>query len=80
MIIDDNSTDGTGDLADNLAEKDKNIFVIHRTGKLGIGSAHLTGIQYAFEKGYEALVTMDSDLVHKPEDIPAFQKQMITMW
>ena len=74
LIIDDNSTDGTGDLADNLSEKDKNIFVIHRTGKLGIGSAHLTGIQYAFEKGYEALVTMDSDLVHKPEDIPAFLK------
>ncbi len=74
LIIDDNSTDGTGELIDELAEEDDHIHAIHRTEKLGIGSAHLKGIQYAFDNGYKILVTMDSDLVHKPEDIPAFLK------
>jgi dolichol-phosphate mannosyltransferase len=72
VFLDDNSTDGTRDIIDGFAAKFDNVFAIHRTGKLGIGSAHLDGIRYAYDKGYQILVTMDSDLVHKPEDIPAF--------
>tara|TARA_Y100001936_G_C15986801_1_gene620007 strand:- start:145 stop:894 length:750 start_codon:yes stop_codon:yes gene_type:complete len=72
IFLDDNSTDGTGEVIDEYAEKFENIFAIHRAGKLGIGSAHLDGIRYAYDQGYRILITMDSDLVHKPEDIPAF--------
>jgi dolichol-phosphate mannosyltransferase len=72
VFLDDNSTDGTRDIIDGFAAEFENVFAIHRTGKLGIGSAHLDGIRYAYDRDYRILVTMDSDLVHKPEDIPAF--------
>ena len=72
MFLDDNSTDGTGEVIDMFAAEDKTVLAVHRPGKEGIGGAHLEGIRRAYEGGYKILVTMDSDLVHKPEDIPAF--------
>jgi len=72
LFLDDDSPDGTGKILDDLAVNDENLFVIHRKEKLGIGSAHKEGIYWAYDKGYEILITMDSDYSHSPEDIPSF--------
>jgi len=72
LFLDDNSPDGTGALIDNLCEKDPRVFVIHRRGKLGVGSAHLDGINWAYNNGFKTLITMDCDLTHSPEHIPLF--------
>ena len=72
LIVDDNSPDGTGKFADQLAAQDRSLRVIHRTGKLGIGSAHRDIIRWAYSHGYQRLLTMDSDFTHQPEDIPSF--------
>jgi dolichol-phosphate mannosyltransferase len=70
LFMDDNSPDGTGEVLDTVAAKHKNITVLHRSGKQGIGSAHKRGIAYAYEHGYTQLVTMDCDFTHNPSDIP----------
>ncbi len=67
LIIDDNSPDGTGELADRLATKDPRIRVIHRSGKLGLGTAILTGMKYAMENGYKYFLNMDADFSHSPK-------------
>lgn len=72
LFLDDNSPDGTGEILDRLAATHSNIQVIHRSGKLGIGSAHVAGIQWAYEKGYRKLLTMDCDFTHSPDYIPQF--------
>jgi len=69
MFLDDNSPDGTGRILDGLAEKHPNVSVVHRPGKLGIGSAHQDGINRAYEMGYERLITMDCDFTHSPADV-----------
>jgi dolichol-phosphate mannosyltransferase len=70
LFMDDHSSDGTGDLLDALARDEPRLKVIHRPAKLGIGSAHLDGIAYAYDHGYERLVTLDCDFTHSPSDIP----------
>lgn len=70
LFVDDNSPDGTGAALDQLSEQHANVRVIHRPGKLGIGSAHQVGIAYAYDHGYETLVTMDCDGTHPPEYLP----------
>lgn len=70
VFMDDNSPDGTGEVLDGLARLHPRLKVLHRTGKLGIGSAHLEGIAYAYDRGYRVLVTMDCDFTHMPSDIP----------
>ncbi len=72
LFLDDNSPDGTGQILDDLAATHDCLHVIHRTGKLGIGSAHVEGIQWAYSHGYTRLVTMDCDFTHSPIDIPRF--------
>lgn len=72
MFLDDNSPDGTGQVLDELARSSPNLSVIHRTGKLGIGTAHVTGINWAYDRGYRILITMDSDFTHSPSDISRF--------
>lgn len=72
VFMDDNSPDGTGKLLDDLAKQHPRASVIHRAGKSGIGSAHLDGIAFAYDRGYERLVTMDCDFTHSPSLIPAF--------
>ncbi len=70
LFIDDNSPDGTGKVLDDLAKGEPRLTVRHRTGKLGIGGAHLEGIAYAYDHGYDTLVTLDCDFTHSPSDIP----------
>lgn len=66
LFTDDNSPDGTGRLLDNLSKKNKQIIIIHRRGKLGIGSAHLKAINWAYDHHYQKLITMDADFSHNP--------------
>ncbi|MGH7272045.1 MAG: glycosyltransferase, partial [Polyangiaceae bacterium] len=70
VFMDDSSPDGTGQLLDELAKGEPRLTVIHRPGKLGIGGAHLDGIAYAYQHGYDTLVTLDCDFTHSPSDIP----------
>ena len=70
LFVDDNSPDGTGEILESLKEKFPRLIVSHRPGKLGIGSAHLDGINWAYDRGYDRLVTMDCDFTHSPADIP----------
>jgi dolichol-phosphate mannosyltransferase len=74
VIVDDNSPDGTGELADELAVNYKpQIHVIHRSGKLGIGTAHIAGFKYSLDKlNADLIFSMDSDLSHNPEYLPDF--------
>ncbi len=71
VIIDDNSPDGTGKIAEKLAQRFP-IKVIQRPGKLGLGSAYITGFQYALQKGADLILEMDADFSHNPQDIPRF--------
>jgi dolichol-phosphate mannosyltransferase len=70
MVIDDNSPDGTGEILDKLSITNQKLSVIHRQGKLGVGSAHLQAMQYAVRNNYDALVTMDADYSHDPKYLP----------
>jgi len=72
IFVDDGSPDGTGDVLDTLAARFANVRVYHRSSKLGIGSAHLAGINWAYQHGYKQLITMDCDYTHPPEYIPHF--------
>jgi dolichol-phosphate mannosyltransferase len=71
LIIDDNSPDGTGKLADELAASHAWIRVIHRAGKLGLGSALLAAMHLAMEHDYDLLINMDADFSHHPRYLPA---------
>ena len=66
LVVDDHSSDGTGALADALAAR-LPLAVLHRAGKLGIGSAHKAGLRYAMERGYASVMTMDADFSHSPD-------------
>jgi dolichol-phosphate mannosyltransferase len=70
IIVDDNSPDGTGQLADELAAQHTDVLVIHRAGKLGLGTAHIAGMKAALSDGMEAILTMDADFSHHPRYIP----------
>jgi dolichol-phosphate mannosyltransferase len=70
LVADDDSPDGTGPLADRLADEDSRVFVMHRTEKAGLGAADLAGFAWGIERGYELLVEMDADGSHRPEDLP----------
>ena len=70
LIADDNSPDGTGAIADELAAADPQIHVLHRAGKPGLGAAYLAGFGWASEHHYEAVVEMDADGSHAPEQLP----------
>jgi dolichol-phosphate mannosyltransferase len=76
LVIDDNSPDGTGRLADELAAADPRIHVRHRQGKLGLGSAILAGMRYAMDHHYPLLVNMDADFSHHPRYLPALLEGM----
>ena len=72
LVVDDNSPDGTGKLADELAAKNSQIHVLHRPGKAGLGRAYIAGFKWALEHGYEFIFEMDGDFSHNPDDIPRF--------
>ena len=71
LVVDDSSPDGTGDIADKLAEADSHVQVMHRTEKAGLGKAYIAGFSWALERGYDVIVEMDADGSHLPEHLPA---------
>jgi len=71
LVVDDNSPDGTGKLADELAAKHPQIHVRHRAEKNGLGRAYIAGFEWALERDYEFVFEMDGDFSHNPDDIPA---------
>ncbi|MFF9572839.1 polyprenol monophosphomannose synthase [Streptomyces sp. NPDC014685] len=70
LVADDNSPDGTGKVADELAAEDSQVQVLHRKGKEGLGAAYLAGFRWGTEHGYGVLVEMDADGSHQPEELP----------
>ena len=70
LVIDDNSPDGTGELADRLAAGEPRLHVLHRPGKAGLGKAYLAGFAWALEHGYELVLEMDADFSHNPSYLP----------
>jgi dolichol-phosphate mannosyltransferase len=70
LVVDDNSPDGTGDLADRMAAEDPAIHVLHRRGKEGLGAAYVAGFRWGLDQGYDVLVEMDADGSHQPEELP----------
>ncbi|MEU3449532.1 polyprenol monophosphomannose synthase [Streptomyces thermolilacinus] len=70
LVADDNSPDGTGKIADELADSDDHVHVLHRAGKEGLGAAYLAGFAWGIERGYDVLVEMDADGSHQPEELP----------
>ena len=71
LVVDDNSPDGTGAIADGLAAADASVHVLHRTGKTGLGSAYGAAFRWGLDRGYDRLVEMDADGSHQPEQLPA---------
>jgi len=76
LVVDDNSPDGTGGIADELAAKDPRIHVMHRAGKLGLGSAYVAGFRWALERGFDAAFEMDADFSHNPDSLGDFLKEL----
>lgn len=72
LIVDDNSPDGTGAIADRLAGENPRVHVLHRTGKQGLGKAYLAGFAWALERDYAYVFEMDADFSHDPKHLPAF--------
>jgi dolichol-phosphate mannosyltransferase len=72
LVMDGNSSDGTAQIADDLAVKHPEIHVIHEAKKSGLGRAYIAGFKWALERGYEFIFEMDSDLSHDPDEIPRF--------
>jgi dolichol-phosphate mannosyltransferase len=70
LVVDDNSPDGTGKLADEIAAKNPRVHVLHRAQKSGLGRAYLAGFKWALERDYEFIFEMDGDFSHNPDDIP----------
>jgi len=71
LVIDDNSPDGTGKLADELAEHNPHIHVLHRPGKLGLGTATMQAMRYAMDQNYDLMINMDADFSHPPRYLAA---------
>ncbi|MEV0349734.1 polyprenol monophosphomannose synthase [Nonomuraea sp. NPDC050680] len=69
LVVDDNSPDGTGDIADELAGKDDHVHVLHRAGKEGLGAAYIAAFRWGLDEGYNVLVEMDADGSHQPEEL-----------
>ncbi len=72
LIVDDNSPDGTGQIADEIAAKNPRVHVMHRAGKLGLGTAYIAGFGWGLERDYEAMMEMDCDFSHDPRELPNF--------
>jgi len=74
LIVDDNSPDGTGKLADEIHEHNPHVAVLHRAGKQGLGTAYIAGFKYGIARGYDAAFEMDADFSHDPRYLPDFLK------
>ncbi len=78
LVVDDASPDGTGQLADGLAQREPRVHVLHREGKLGLGTAYIAGFQWALERGYDYVFEMDADFSHDPAHLKDFLKAAAT--
>ncbi|MCA0251078.1 MAG: polyprenol monophosphomannose synthase [Actinobacteria bacterium] len=78
LVVDDNSPDGTGQLADELAAADPQVHVLHRKVKDGLGGAYLAGFAWGLEQGYDVLIEHDADGSHRPEDVPRLLERLHT--
>ncbi|MDF1512664.1 MAG: polyprenol monophosphomannose synthase [Anaerolineae bacterium] len=79
IVVDDNSPDGTGDIADRMANSHAGrVDVVHREGKLGLGTAYIAGFKHAIKKQSDLIITMDADFSHPPENIPAMLDKIQT--
>lgn len=76
LVVDDNSPDGTGEVAERLAEENPRVHVSHRQKKLGLGSAYVAGFKYALMEGYDCIFEMDSDFSHDPKELPNFLEKI----
>jgi dolichol-phosphate mannosyltransferase len=76
LIVDDNSPDGTGKLADEIQAENQRVKVMHRAGKLGLGTAYIAGFKYAVEHQYDAAFEMDADFSHDPRYLPDFLREI----
>ena len=76
LIIDDNSPDGTAEFIKQYMKNQNSLFMIQRSGKLGLGTAYVTGFRYALERDYQYIFEMDADLSHDPREIPNFLSAM----
>ncbi len=74
LVVDDASPDGTGQLADGLAQREPRVHVIHRQGKLGLGTAYIAGFRWALEQGVDYVFEMDADFSHDPAHLKEFLK------
>ena len=72
LVVDDGSPDGTGDLVDALAERNPRVHVLHRAGKMGLGTAYVAGFRWALERDYAIVFEMDADFSHDPTHLPQF--------
>jgi len=70
LFVDDNSPDGTGEVLDQIATREPRVHVLHRAGKLGLGTAYLDGFRWGLERGFEYLLEMDADFSHDPRYLP----------
>ncbi len=76
LVVDDNSPDGTGQLADEIAGRDPRVHVLHREAKQGLGKAYLAAFAWALEQGYDYVFEMDSDFSHDPKFLPEFLRMI----
>ena len=74
LVVDDNSPDGTGRIADDLAQANPRVHVLHREGKLGLGTAYIAGFNWALQQGYDYVFEMDADFSHDPAHLKEFLK------
>ncbi|HYT63049.1 MAG TPA: polyprenol monophosphomannose synthase, partial [Gemmatimonadales bacterium] len=72
LVVDDGSPDGTGRIADDMAGANPRLHVLHRAGKLGLGTAYITGFRWALERGYDYVFEMDADFQHDPAHLKEF--------
>jgi dolichol-phosphate mannosyltransferase len=77
LVVDDHSPDGTGQLAEALAQKEPRLHVLHREAKLGLGTAYITGFKWALERGYDYVFEMDADFSHDPAHLKEFLKAIV---
>ena len=70
LIVDDNSPDGTAQIVKDMMPSESRIHLLQRAGKMGLGSAYVTGFKYALERGFDFIMEMDADFSHNPDDVP----------
>lgn len=78
LVVDDASPDGTGQLADGLAQREPRVHVLHREGKLGLGTAYIAGFRWALEQGFDYVFEMDADFSHDPVHLKEFLKAAVS--